>query len=488
MTKYSKLNSEEQRKRWANIWFKKLCEFHRREFDPQWQFEAGHVIPFLRARRDAQVPAWKRMKMLEGLMLYRTAFQNRTTDDLLTMKRKMAEIVMVERAQKEGYDSIDDVVGKINPNEPDAIQEFRRGMRRTGMAYATERSYVSKLKAFMAERALNSLADFERIGAHDVEGHLTDLAVDGNVAPSTQNLAFHALLKFFTLVLKREMGKIEAIRANKDSMTPTVLSPGEVAEVFEGLEGLQLVIAKLLYGCGLRISEAHRLRVKDVDFANQQLEIRQSKGGKSRLVPMPDDLLEPLRRFVKSREALHEHDLANGTASVYLPYALSRKYPSAHREFKWQYLFASHRLSTDPKTGRVHRHHVHAGTFPKHLRVAVENAGIQKHVTSHTFRHCFATHLLWSGTDIRQIQQLLGHNDVKTTEIYTHVWNPNEKKVVSPLDRLISTEPAIDQALTDPAEDSKAPWDEDSESGGDGESSVQECVVGYRVRTLGLAS
>ena len=292
----------------------------------------------------------------------------------------------------------------------------------------------------MADRGLKCLADFDRVHASDVEAHLTDLAVDGNVAPSTQNQAFHSLLKFFTLVLKREMGRIEAIRANKDSMAPTVMSPGEVGQVFEGLSGVYLVIAKLLYGCGMRISGAHRLRVKDIDFANKQIEIRQSKGNKSRLVPMPDDLIEPLRRFVKSREALHEHDLANGTASVYLPYALDRKYPSAHRELKWQYLFASHRLSRDPRTGRIHRHHLHSSTFPTHLRCAVEQAGIRKHVTSHTSRHCFATHLLWSGTDIRQIQQLLGHSDVKTTEIYTHVRNPNEAKVVSPLDRLVRDE------------------------------------------------
>jgi integron integrase len=289
----------------------------------------------------------------------------------------------------------------------------------------------------MADRGLKCLADFDRVHASDVEAHLTDLAVDGNVSPSTQNQAFHSLLKFFELVLKREMGKIEAIRANKDSMAPTVMSPGEVGQVFEGLSGVYLVIAKLLYGCGMRISEAHRLRVKDIDFANKQIEICQSKGNKSRLVPMPEDLIEPLRRFVKSREALHEHDLANGTASVYLPYALDRKYPSAHRELKWQYLFASHRLSRDPRTGRIHRHHLHSSTFPSHLRCVVERAGILKHVTSHTFRHCFATHLLWSGTDIRQIQQLLGHSDVKTTEIYTHVRNPNEAKVVSPLDRLV---------------------------------------------------
>lgn len=198
------------------------------------------------------------------------------------------------------------------------------------------------------------------------------------------------------------------------------------------------MIAKLLYGCGMRISEALRLRIKDLDFANGQIEIRDSKGGKSRRVPMPDDLVEPLQRYFKSRETLHHHDLADGIASVWLPHALSRKYPAAHREFRWQFLFASERFSPDPITGHFHRHHLHKDTFPRRLRRAVEEAGLHKHVTSHTFRHCFATHLLWEDTDIRTIQVLLGHSDVKTTEMYTHVRSPNEANLVSPLDRLAS--------------------------------------------------
>ncbi|SMP72729.1 integron integrase [Neorhodopirellula lusitana] len=437
MTSFSKSASSEQELKWAWIWFKQLSAFHRCALDREREFSADEVIAYLRSKRDANVPAWKRMKVIKGLIVFRQQVQKREVDDLLPLQEKMREIIHIERAKSDGYDTIEDVVGKINPREPDAIQEFRRALRRAGMALRTERTYVGKLKAFMADRALTCLADFDRIGASDVEAHLTDLAVDGNVAPSTQNTSFHALLKFFSLVLKREMGKIEAIRATKDSMAPTVLGDEEIAAVFEGLSGVHLVIAKLLYGCGMRISEAIRLRVKDVDFANKQLEIRQSKGGKSRLVPMPDDLIAPLQRWVNSRKALHAQDSADGTASVWLPHALDRKYPSAHRELKWQFLFASHRLSRDPKTDKRHRHHLHMDTFPTHLRNAVEQAGLLKHVTSHTFRHCYATHLLWAGTDIRQIQQLLGHSDVKTTEIYTHVRNPHETKVESPLDRMM---------------------------------------------------
>jgi len=436
MSSFVKEARREQELKWAWIWFKQFSSFHGHRGESKWEFSANHVILFLQSKRDANVPAWKRMRILEGLITFRNEVQRRSFEDLVPLQTKMVEIIAIERAKNGGFDSIEDAVGVINPNEPDAIQAFRRALRKDGKALETERSYVGKLKKFMAERALTCLADFESIGAKDVEAHLTDLAVDGNVAPRTQNAAFHALLKFFKLVLKRDMGRIESIRATKGELVPTVLSTEEVRRVFVPLGGVHLVIAKLLYGCGMRISEAMRLRVKDIDFANRQIEIRDSKGGKSRLVPMPEDLVKPLERWVASREVLHRHDLAEGTASVWLPHALSRKYPTAHQELRWQFLFASDRLSRDPRTGRLHRHHFHKDTFPKRLRHAVEAAGLHKRVTSHTFRHCFASHLLWQGTDIRTIQHLLGHSDVATTEIYTHVRNPNESKVISPLDRL----------------------------------------------------
>lgn len=436
MEMYRKPASAEQDLKWANIWFGQFARFHQRAGDAQWEFSAQHVIEFLRFKRDAGVPAWKRIKIIVGLAHYRQRVQNRSADDLKPLWTKMSEIIRLERARGEGYDHIDEAAGKIDPREGDAIGEFRRAIRKAGLSLKTERAYVGKVKAFMAARGLTCLEDFAKITSVDVEAHLTDLAVDGDVAASTQNGAFHGLLSFFTLVLKREMGEIQAIRATKGKQIPTVLSPPEVESVLGELNGVHLSIAQLLYGCGMRISEAVRLRIKDVDFENQLIQIHQSKGGKSRIVPMPDGLVEPLKRWVQSRAALHEQDLAEGTASVWLPHALDKKYPSAHRELRWQYLFVSSRLSRDPRTGRLHRHHLHHDTFPKRLRQAVESTGILKHVTSHTFRHCFATHLLHSGTDIRKIQRLLGHADVKTTEIYTHVPDPKQLDVVSPLDRL----------------------------------------------------
>ena len=435
---FSKPSNQQQKLKWARIWFDKLVGFHgiaRRDAE-RWDFSADQVIAYLRCKRDSKTPAWKRLKILEGIMNYRYMIQNASIDFLIPIRNKMKEIILIERSRENGQGTAKESLDYINPKECDAIQQFRIRMRRFGLKRRTENSYVGKVKAFMAARGLRCLADFEKITSKDVEAHLTDLAVDGDVAPSTQNAAFHGLLKFFEIVLEREMGKIEAIRAKKKKYIPTILAPEEVSSVFDGLRGQHLVIAKLLYGCGLRISEVLRLRVKDLDFANGLIQIHQSKGDRSRFVPMPKDLVETLERYVKSRAVLHEHDLADGTASVWLPYALSIKHPNAHRELRWQFLFASARVSRDPRTGRLHRHHLNFDTFPRHLRKAVEAAGILKHVTCHTFRHCFATHLLRAGTDIRTIQELLGHQDVATTMIYTHVVQCED--VVSPLDRLMA--------------------------------------------------
>lgn len=436
MAYFKRSDRHERDVKWAHIWFKKLASFHQHRDDPVWDFSADDVIAFCRHKRENCVPAWKRQAMVHGLIVYRKSVRKLTSDDLIPIHRKLGEVAALERARADGVEDIEEIVGKIDSREADIIQQFRRKLRLLGKQYSTERAYVGKVKAFMAARGLKCLADFEGIGGSDVESHLTDLAVDGNVAPSTQNRAFHALLFLFEHVLKRDFGRIQAIRASKGKQIPTVLSVREIEPIFGHLRGVYLTIAKLLYGCGLRISEALRLRVKDIDFENMLIEIHQSKGEKSRIVPLPKDLVDPLRRVLGSRRVLHDHDVADGVASVWLPYALAKKYPSASAEWRWQFVFASHKFSRDPRTKSIHRHHLHRDTFPNHLRQAIEKAEIAKAVTSHTFRHSFATHLLRGGTDIRTIQELLGHSDVATTMIYTHVVNRDDVKVTSPLDNL----------------------------------------------------
>lgn len=423
--------------RYARQSFSSLANFHKiQDQDKEnWQFSEADVIAFLKSKVEQNMPTWKRLGIVHNLIWFRNNVRKSAEPTLENVRRGLQDRLVGERLKEDGV-PIDDVVGKINPREPDVIQQLRRQARLQGRAFNTEKAYVQKVRAFMEDRGLKRLADFDRIGAADVEAHLTDLAVDGDVAPSTQDQAFYALLFLFEHVLKRDFGSINAIRSSKKPRIPTVLSKPEVIRVLSDLSGVYSLIGQLLYGCGLRISECLRLRTKDIDFDQLLIEIHNSKGDKSRFVPLPRQLVEPLRRLVESRRIVHEQDVANGEASVWLPHALGRKYPSAHAEFKWQFLFASARFSRDPKTGKRHRHHLHSDTFPVHLKGAVESAGINKHVTSHTFRHSFATHLLQDGTDIRTIQELLGHSDISTTMIYTHVLARPDIRVVSPLDRL----------------------------------------------------
>ena len=274
-------------------------------------------------------------------------------------------------------------------------------------------------------------------GESKIETFLTDLAVNGKVAPSTQNQAMNALVFLYRQVLKAPLDeKIDAVRADRKVNVPVVLTREEVAKVVSLLDGEAQTIVKLLYGSGLRIMEAVRLRVKDVDFQMKQVTVRSGKGDKDRFTTLPVSLIPPLENQMRKARVLHEQDLAQGYGAVYLPYALARKYPSAAKEWAWQYLFPARDLSTDPLAGVLRRHHVDPSVVNKAIKVAVRRAGLTKVISAHSFRHSFATHLLQRGTDIRTIQELLGHTDVATTMIYTHVLQQGGQGVPSPLDDL----------------------------------------------------
>jgi integron integrase len=277
----------------------------------------------------------------------------------------------------------------------------------------------------------------QQMNTPEIEAFLTQLAVTDNVSASTQNQALAALLFLYQHVLHQELNRsIDAVRAKKPTRLPVVLSRAEVAGLLNRLYAPYQVMARLMYGSGLRLMECLRLRVKDIDFAQHQIVVRQGKGDQDRVTLLPDSLISPLNHQLRYAQALHQNDLSGGYGEVELPYALARKYPNAGRAWGWQYVFPSHKLSQDPRSGVVRRHHVHQSSLQKAVKKATKASAIHRPVGPHTLRHCFATHLLEAGYDIRTIQQLLGHKSVETTMIYTHVIKRGGMAVVSPLDRL----------------------------------------------------
>jgi len=274
------------------------------------------------------------------------------------------------------------------------------------------------------------------MGEAEVRDFLSSLATERHVAASTQNQALCALLFLYGDVLSKPLASVDdIIRAKRPTRLPVVFSPEEVASILSRLDGTKWLVASLLYGSGMRLLECLRLRVKDVDFGYSQIIVRDGKGGKDRATILPQSIVNPLTRHLERVRSLHQFDLDDGFGEVHLPFALERKYASAAREWAWQYVFPAARRSKDVRSQIERRHHLDESIIQRAVKRAIHAAGVEKAGSSHTFRHSFATHLLESGYDIRTVQELLGHNDVATTMIYTHVMNKGGKAVRSPLDR-----------------------------------------------------
>ena len=318
--------------------------------------------------------------------------------------------------------------------KPKLLDQVRDKIRLKHLSIRIEQAYVDWIKRFILFQQKRHPAD---MGAAEVEAFLTHLAVAGKVAASTQNQAKAALLFLYREVLAIQLPWLDTVEQAKVSRRlPVVLTQTEVKSLLDRLQGTQQLIGRLLYGTGMRLMECMRLRVKDVEFERHELIVRDGKGFKDRMTMLPDALVEPLKTHMGRVKALHEADLQAGYGSVYLPYALEKKYPNAAREWGWQYIFPSTKLSVDPRSGVTRRHHADEKGIQRAIKQAVRDAGLVKPATPHTLRHSFATHLLQSGYDIRTVQELLGHKDVTTTMIYTHVLNRGGRGVESPLDRL----------------------------------------------------
>jgi integron integrase len=323
--------------------------------------------------------------------------------------------------------------GARGAQPPRLLDQVRERMRRLGLAKRTEQAYVTWIRRFIIANGKRHPA---QMGGAEVEAFLTALAVRGRVAASTQNQALAALLFLYREVLGVDLPWMANIRrAKRPERVPVVLTREEVAAVLGEMSGVSWLVASLLYGSGLRLLEGLRLRIKDLDFTRCEITVRNGKGAKDRRTMLPTSLHESLRMQLGEAQRIHQRDLRAGHGAVWLPDALERKYPHSAKDWRWQYVFPASQRAADPRSGAEYRHHLHETVVQRAVVRAVRVAGIDKHATCHTLRHSFATHLLEDGYDIRTVQELLGHTDVRTTQIYTHVLNRGGHAVRSPLDR-----------------------------------------------------
>ena len=327
---------------------------------------------------------------------------------------------------------MEDVRGPISPGSTRFMDRFRLSIRARQLAYKTEKTYCYWVLYFIRFHHRKNPAD---MGKREVEAFLEYLATQQNVAPNTQKTALNALVFLYHKFLEQDLGELKFSYTTRPVQLPTVFTHDEATRVIDLLKGHAKLGALLMYGSGLRVSEVARLRVQDIELDRGFIVIREAKGLKSRQTLLPNSLRERLERQKEFVRIQHARDLADGYGSVYLPYALAKKYPNASREPGWQYLFPASQVSVDPRTGELRRHHLTEQTFQRAVRLAIRKAGIQKKSGCHTFRHSFATRLLEQGTDLRSIQEILGHNDISTTQIYTHVVGLHQRGMQSPVDQ-----------------------------------------------------
>jgi len=321
---------------------------------------------------------------------------------------------------------------QVAPAKPRLFDEVRNVARMRHLSLRTEQAYIAWIRRYIF---FHQKRHPREMGENEIRAFISHLAVRENISASTQTVALSALLFLYRDVLKQELPYVSHIeRAHKPKRLPVVFTRDETKRVLANLEGTHWLITALLYGSGLRLMECLRLRVKDIDFTFGQITVRDGKGEKDRITMLPARLKQPLMRHLQKVKVLHEEDLRAGYGDVFLPYALARKYPHAPKQWGWQYVFPAAHRSTDPRSGNKRRHHFSETSVQKAVKSALRKATIPKHASCHTFRHSFATHLLEQGYDIRTVQELLGHKDVRTTMIYTHVLNRGGRGVQSPID------------------------------------------------------
>jgi len=420
------------------------------------------VLSFLRSLRDANIPPWRRLQAAQALNAYQRHVLSQQDVNFQPFINKLTQLSRLDDNRE--FEPDDHVprtdtpntqntppaqtvlvpgeghAGLINQKQPPVIQQMTRTLRMLHHPKSTEVAYLGWIHRFIRHIDDENL---QRYGEPEIADFLTDLAVTQHVTAGTQNQALAACLFLYQKVFGRDLRFIHTIRAKSSQYRPVVLTKREVNEILTLLSGRNRMMFLLMYGSGLRHRECRTLRFKDICFESGQIVVRNGKGMKDRITVLADCITGELKQQLEAVRCLHKDDLHHGLGRVYLPFALARKYPNADRDIGWQYIFPSRQLSKDPRSGVIRRHHVHESTFARAFKKAVSHTEITKPAVPHTLRHSFATHLLEDGADIRTVQELLGHKDVQTTMIYTHVMNRPGIAVISPSDRL--TNPSNDR-------------------------------------------
>ncbi|MEM9413248.1 MAG: integron integrase [Planctomycetota bacterium] len=391
------------------------------------------AISFCQNLLASGIPAWQRLQAVRALAAYRNLVLKTTSPSLDSIRQKLSQLAAKERDGTPGLSDEPHVVGLIDPDEPALIQQFRRELRLHRKLMRTERAYVKWLKQFL--KTFDQVSDVEFREQH-LREFLTSLAVERHVAASTQNQANSALIFFYEHVLKQELGFLDVVSASKSERLPVVLTRSEITRLLCHFEGTKKLMFLLMYGTGIRHIECRRLRIKDIGIEEGTIVVRNGKGDKDRVTVLPERTRQVLIEQIEKIRQWHQSQLAEGLGKVYLPHALAIKSPRENRKFGWQWLFPARQLSRNPKTNEWMVHHISEAYFSKAFSRALHHSGVVKNAIPHSLRHSFATHLLEDGADIRTVQDLLGHKDIRTTQIYLHVMNKPGLAVRSPVDEI----------------------------------------------------
>ena len=395
------------------LWASKFLNYANKKQIPPDQYQENAVIEYIEAiKSNTGISDWQIRQAGDAIRLYYFHYRGFKPNNLSTVKS--------------------------TDFTPELLAETKRLIRLKHYSYSTEKTYLQWIKRFLDyARQTGKKETVAELETGDCKNFLSYLALNEKVSASTQNQAFNSILFLFRNVLCKEMGNLaQTVRAKRGQKLPVVFSVEEVKRLLACLSGRDLLIAGLLYGSGLRLMELARLRAKDVDMDLNTLTVRSGKGDKDRTTILPAAVKDQLKNHLIEVKKLHESDLSNGHGEVSLPDALNRKYPHAGKEWAWQYVFPANNLSVDPRTGKVRRHHIGESAIQEMIKKAIIKAAIPKHGSVHTLRHSFATHLLMNGVNIREVQELLGHKNVETTMIYTHVMRDMSHAPKSPLDNL----------------------------------------------------